>query len=419
MDLIDALHLREPWEALKAKTVPRHGSSIWYYMGGLALFFLCIQIVTGIFLMLYYRPVPESAHDSIQLLITKVPFGELIRSVHAWASNALIALVFIHMFSAFFMRSYRSPRAVLWVTGIVLLLIMLGFGFTGYLLPWDQTSYFATRIGTEIPRAIPIVGDWVASWLRGSKEVTGSTLTRLFALHVAVLPMIAIAFATTHVAITALAGSSVPSGAKIKSTIRFIPNYIMGEAILWLIGLAVLLAVAVLYPWPLGIGYDLLKPTEPPAGVHPEWYFMFLFQSLKYIPEWAVVSFYTLVLVFWMLVPWLDRRSRSGGKNPIFTIIGIVCIAGMAVLTALAYISVDQEITTARMEQGSVSISSNAHSSSGISIDTVTKATNNPAKQHPGSIDTTTWLFLSLAAIAFLILVLILVRSAISKRQST
>ncbi len=419
MDLIDALHLREPWEAIKAKTVPRHCSSIWYYMGGLALFFLCIQIVTGILLMLYYRPVPESAHDSIQLLITKVPFGEVIRSVHAWASNALIALVLIHMFSTFFMRSYLSPRVILWVTGVVLLIIMLGFGFTGYLLPWDQTAYFATRIGTEIPRSVPVFGDWIATWLRGSKEVTGSTLTRMFALHVTVLPMIAFAFAATHIAITALAGSSVPSGAKIKSTIRFIPNYIMGEAIVWLIGLAVLLAVAVLYPWPLGIGYDLLKPSEPPAGVHPEWYFMFLFQSLKYIPEWAVVVSYTLVLIFWTLVPWLDRRSRSDGKSPAFTIIGIVSIAGMAVLTSLAYISVDQEITTARMEQGSVSISTNVHSSSGISIDTVTKATNNPAVQHPGSIDTTTWSFLSIAAIAFLILLLILVRSAITNRQST
>jgi cytochrome b6 len=355
VDLIDATHLREPWEALKAKIVPRHGSSIWYYMGGLALFFFSVQVVTGILLMLYYRPVPESAHDSIQLLITKVPFGQLIRSVHSWSSNALIAIVLIHMFSAFFMKAYRTPRAILWLTGIALLLLMLGFGFTGYLLPWDQTAYFATRIGTEIPRAVPIFGDWIATWLRGSKEVTGSTLTRLFALHVAVLPLIAIAFAVTHVAITSLIGSNIPLGAKVKGVTRFIPNYIMGEAILWLVGLAVLLAVAVLHPWPLGTGYDLMKPTEPPAGVHPEWYFMFLFQSLKYIPEWAVILFYTLLLIFWTLVPWLDRKSQHEEKSSFFTIIGIVAITGVGLLTTLAYVSVNQEKALGKVERRSLS----------------------------------------------------------------
>lgn len=408
MGLIDSFHLREPWEALKAKVVPRHGSSIWYYMGGLALFFLCVQIVTGVLLMLYYRPVPEAAHDSIQLLITKVPFGELIRSVHSWSSNILIALVFIHMFSAFFMKAYRTPRAILWVTGVVLLLLMLGFGFTGYLLPWDQTAYFATRIGTEIPRSVPIIGDWVASWLRGSKEVTGSTLTRLFALHVAVLPMLAIAFAVTHVAITTLAGSSVQRGAKIKSVTRFIPNYIMGEAMLWLLGLAILLVVAVVYPWPLGTGYDLMKPTEPPAGVHPEWYFMFLFQSLKYIPEWMVVLFYSLVLVFWTLVPWLDKKSRRGEKSPLFTIIGIAALAGMTLLTTLAYVSVNREIAVGKIEQGSISDSTS-----------IIPSVQHAATMQSSTPDTMTWLMLSIAAIAFLALVTFIVRAAAAKHSSS
>jgi cytochrome b6 len=407
MSLIDTLHLREPWDALKTKTVPCHRSSIWYYLGGLALFFFAVQIVTGILLLLYYRPLPEAAHDSIQLLIAKVPFGAVIRSLHSWASNALIAIVFIHMFSAFFMKSYRTPRAILWLTGIVLLLLMLGFGFTGYLLPWDQTAYFATRIGTEIPRAVPIFGDWIATWLRGSKEVTGSTLTRLFAMHVAVLPLIAIAFAVTHVAITALAGSSVPRGARVNGETRFIPNYIMGESILWLVGLAVLLAVAVLYPWPLGSGYDLMKPTEPPAGVHPEWYFMFLFQSLKYIPEWAVVLFYTLALVFWTLVPWLDGKSRIGEKSPLFTIIGIVAIAWMTVLTTLAYVSVHQEISAAKIEQRSLPDS------------TMVQLHLNAANAKSPTMEMTTWLVISIAAIGFLILVIFIARAAISKRTDS
>ena len=320
------------------------------------------------------------------------------------------------MFSAFFMKAYRTPRAILWVTGIVLLLIMLAFGFTGYLLPWDQTAYFATRIGTEIPRSVPIFGDWIATWLRGSKEVTGSTLTRLFSLHVAVLPLLAVAFTITHVAITALVGSSEPLATKIKGKARFIPNYIMGESILWLIGLAVLLVVAVIYPWPLGTGYDLMRPTEPPAGVHPEWYFMFLFQSLKYIPEWAVVLFYSLVLIFWTLVPWLDRRSRHGKKSPLFTVIGIVAIAAIGLLTTLAYVSINQEISSAQVEQGHVSDSTVMHSALSAAIDTL-KVSGNAIIQHSSGMDTTTWLVISIGGIAFLVLSLVLVRSALSKPQ--
>ncbi|MDP4199598.1 MAG: cytochrome bc complex cytochrome b subunit [Bacteroidota bacterium] len=344
MTLIDHLHLREPYEALKAKHVPRHKSSMWYYMGGLAFFLFCIQIATGMLLLFYYQPTPEAAHQSLELLITKVPFGSVLRSLHSWSANALISVVFLHMFSTFFMRSYRSPRQILWLTGILLLLLMLGFGFTGYLLPWDSTAYFATRIGTEIPKTVPIFGDAISGLLRGSKNVTGATLTRLFGLHVAVLPLIAVILVGAHVTMTALFGSSLPPGIEAKAKTRFIPQYVLGESILWLIGLAILLCLAVLYPWNLGPAYDLTKPTEPPAGVHPEWYFMFLFQSLKYVPEWLAVLLYTLVLIFWTLVPWLDRKNGRHGRASIFTWLGITAILGMITLTTLAYISVEAEI---------------------------------------------------------------------------
>ncbi len=371
MDLIDDLHLREPWEALKAKTVPRHGSSIWYYFGGLALFFFAIQIVTGLLLLTYYRPTPEAAHQSVQMIVSKVPFGIVIRSIHAWTANILIAIVAIHLFSVFFMKSYRKPRAILWVTGMVLLLILLTFGFTGYLLPWTPTSYFATLIGTELPREIPIFGDLLSEWLRGSKVITGATLTRLYGLHVVLLPMLALAFVTIHVAITSLLGSGVPDGAKIKGETRFLPDYLLGQSIVWLLGLAVLLIVAVFFPWPLGPAYNLAKPSAPPAGVHPEWYFLFFYQSLKYVPEWVAVTFYTLVLLFWTLVPWLDspqvtaegmtasrgvrppRRTPPVWKSQLFTWIGVVFIAGMALLTTLAYFSITQEKASAKVEQTS------------------------------------------------------------------
>ena len=350
-DLINFLHLREPYEAIKAKVVPRHRSSIWYYMGGLALFLLGVQIVTGVLLLIYYQPTPEAAHQSVETIVNKVPFGSLTRSLHSWSANALIAVVFIHMFSTFFMKSYRKPREIMWLTGVVLLLLMLGFGFTGYLLPWDLTAYFATRIGTEVPGSLPLIGDLVVGLMRGAKSVSGATLSRLFALHVAVLPLITLIIAGAHVTMTALFGSSIPIGTKVTGETKFLPRYMMGEAMLWLIGLAILLIVAVLHPWELGPAYDITKPVEPPAGVHPEWYFMFLYQTLKYIPEWAAVALYNVVLIFWAFVPWLDRKAKRGERSPLFTWIGIIAIAGMAVLTTLAYFSVADEKAKANIEQ--------------------------------------------------------------------
>ncbi|HET6401300.1 MAG TPA: cytochrome bc complex cytochrome b subunit [Candidatus Kapabacteria bacterium] len=352
MDLVDALHLREPWEALKIRRIPHHRHSYWYYLGGLALFFLAIQVVTGLLLLCYYRPTPEAANQSVRMIVSNVPFGIVIRSIHAWAANILIAIVIIHTLSVFFMKSYRTPRVILWITGIVLLLILLGFGFTGYLLPWDQTSYFATMIGTELPREIPVVGDILVSWFRGSKEITGATLTRMYGLHVALLPLLALAFAATHVAISTLLGRAVPAGAKVKRETRFIPDYLLGESIIWLIGLAILLVVAVLFPWPLGPAYDLAKPSEPPAGVHPAWYFMFLYQTLKYLPNWATLWFYLIILLFWTLVPWLARVWKSW----LLTGIGIILIAGFGILTTLAYFSVAQEKAGAKIGQISPTI---------------------------------------------------------------
>ncbi len=349
--LIDSLHLRHTAEAVAAKTVPHHRSSIWYYFGGLALMFFTIQIVTGVMLLFYYEPTAELAHKSIERIMTQVPFGWLIRSVHSWSANALMAMIFIHMFSAFLMKSYRTPRYVMWLTGIILLLLMMGFGFTGYLLPWDQTAYFATKIGTEVPRALPWVGDLISSLMKGAKDVNGATLTRMFALHVGVLPVISILLVVVHVVLILLLGSGIPPGAKVTGSTKYFPDYLMKETMLWLVGFGLLIAIAVLYPWELGKAYDLANPTEPPAGVHPEWYFMFLFQTLKIIPEWVAIIGFGILLLFWTFVPFLDRKARRGEKSPIFTYIGIAAILYLCVMTTWAYVAVGDERTAASKEQ--------------------------------------------------------------------
>ncbi|MFQ6113595.1 MAG: cytochrome bc complex cytochrome b subunit, partial [bacterium] len=159
------------------KEVPVHRHSIWYYFGGITLFLFLIQVVTGILLLLYYRPTAEAAFESVQFIMTEVHFGWLIRSIHSWAANLMIAAAFIHMFSVFFMKAYRKPRELTWVSGAVLLLLALGFGFSGYLLPWNELAFFATKVGTEIVAVVPLIGDFLLKYLRGGEDVTGATLT--------------------------------------------------------------------------------------------------------------------------------------------------------------------------------------------------------------------------------------------------
>ena len=219
----------------------------------------------------------------------------------------------------------------------------MGFGFTGYLLPWDETAYFATKIGAEVPNEIPLIGGFISSIIKGSADVSGTTLTRLFALHVAVLPIITILLVVVHVTMVALFGVSTPLGANVKSSEKYFGSYLTKEMMVWLLGFGALIAIATLYPWELGKAYDIANPTEPPAGVHPEWYFMFLFQTLRLVPEWAALLVFGGFLAFWTLVPFLDRHAEHGRKSPVFTIIGIAGIALLGGLTAWAYISVSEE----------------------------------------------------------------------------
>src|SRR5437762_9966149 len=143
---------------LRDKTVPIHRHTIWYYFGGMTLFLFSVQVGTGILLLLYYRPSAETAFESVQFIVTEVQFGWLIRSVHSWSANLMIATLFIHMFSVYFMSAYRKPRELTWLSGVLLLLLAVGFGFSGYLLPWNKLAFFATKLGTEIAGVIPLVG---------------------------------------------------------------------------------------------------------------------------------------------------------------------------------------------------------------------------------------------------------------------
>src|SRR3990172_4486697 len=197
-------------EFMRHKTVPRHRHSHWYYLGGMTLFLYLIQVVTGILLLLYYQPSESAAFESVRFVMTQVRFGWLIRSVHGWCSNLLIAVAFAHMFSTFFLKSYRKPRELTWLSGMFLLFLMLGFGFSGYLLPWNTLSYFATMVGTNIAGQLPLLGESLLRFLRGGENVTGSTLTRFFGFHVAILPALTGILLALHLWLIQKQGMSLP-----------------------------------------------------------------------------------------------------------------------------------------------------------------------------------------------------------------
>ncbi|HEX6906487.1 MAG TPA: cytochrome b N-terminal domain-containing protein, partial [Terriglobales bacterium] len=180
------------WDELRAplrhKTVPIHRYSDWYFLGVITLFLFGVQVCTGILLLLYYRPSANEAFESVQYIMTQVQFGWLVRSVHSWAANLMIFTAFLHMFSVVFLRAYRKPRELTWVSGMLLLFLAMGFGFSGYLLPWNTLAFFATKVGTDIAGQVPFVGHRLMVFLRGGEEVTGATLSRFFGFHVAVLP---------------------------------------------------------------------------------------------------------------------------------------------------------------------------------------------------------------------------------------
>src|SRR5712692_175299 len=273
------------------KTVPQHSHTMWYYFGGVTLFLFVIQVLTGTLLLLYYRPSPAEAYESVQFIMTRVSFGWLIRSIHSWSANLMILSAMIHMFSVVFLRAYRRPRELTWLSGIALLGLSMAFGFSGYLLPWNTISYFATKVGTDMAAAVPWVGPHVARFLRGGNDVGGATLTRFFGFHVAVLPGLTTLLLLTHLALVQKFGISSPPGAEEESRRKgvpipqmpFFPNFFLRELMAWYAALGVLGSLAAIFPWELGVKADPFAPA--PAGIRPEWYFLAPFYTLKLIPS--------------------------------------------------------------------------------------------------------------------------------------
>jgi quinol-cytochrome oxidoreductase complex cytochrome b subunit len=202
--------IRIPLEAFLKKPVPKHAIKWYFCLGGITFALFLIQGVTGILLSLYYKPTTTEAYESILFIMNNVRFGWLIRSIHSWSSTLMIAFCVAHMMRVLITGSYKNPRELNWVAGVVLLLLTLAFGFTGYLLPWDQKALWGSTVGSEILGIIPGIGAWLLGLLRGGMEITGLTLTRFYGIHMLVLPVLAFIFLGVHFIIIRRQGISGP-----------------------------------------------------------------------------------------------------------------------------------------------------------------------------------------------------------------
>ena len=196
--VFNRLGIEELMEDQYNRIVPIHATNYIYCFGGIAFILFLILAVTGILLAVYYQPTPDTAYQSVVNISTNVQFGWWIRSIHRWSASAMVVLVAVHMARVFFTGAYKRPRELNWLSGVVLLMITLGFGFTGYLLPWDQKAYWATRVGTDIAGSTPVIGHFLLVTLRGGENITAATLGRFFTLHVLAFPVIIIVFLGAH-----------------------------------------------------------------------------------------------------------------------------------------------------------------------------------------------------------------------------
>lgn len=328
---------------LANKAVPRHKNSIWYNMGGIALFFLTIQIITGVLLMVYYRPAEP--WSSVQRIVMEVPYGNLIRSIHHWSANLMVLTLFFHMFSTFFMKAYRPPRELTWLTGATLLAMTLLFGFSGYLLPWDDLSFFATRVGVSELEKLPLLGVWLANLVRGGPDVTVDTIGRFYTLHIMVLPLLILAVIGVHLLFIQIQGVSEPDSfaalpPEKKRYENFWSEFMFGEIPVWLFLGALLVALAAAFP------RALMPEADPfasaPAGIKPEWYFLSQYQLLKLFPgsiEFIGLILLTLIPVGIVALPFFDRAIPADDRGRLTAKIGIATLLALLLFTIWGLLS--------------------------------------------------------------------------------
>ncbi len=331
--------LTKVWNEHLAEYYAPKNFNFWYFFGSLALLVLVLQIVTGIWLAMNYKPSAENAFASVEYIMRDVNWGWLLRYMHSTGASAFFLVVYLHMFRALIYGSYRKPRELLWIIGVIIYLAMMATAFFGYLLPWGQMSYWGAQVIVNLFAAVPIVGEELSIWIRGDYVISDATLNRFFAFHFA-LPFILAALVFVHIVALHKVGSNNPDGIEIKKNkdekgiprdgIPFHPYYTVKDIVG--IGVFLILFCAVVFFAPdLGglfleaPNFEPANPLKTPEHIAPVWYFTPYYAMLRAVPPMlnsqfpGVVVMFAAILVFFVL-PWLDRSPVKSirYKGPIF-----------------------------------------------------------------------------------------------------
>lgn len=318
----------------------------WYSLGSILLVIFSIQIITGLLLMLYYVPDVDKAFDSVSFIMNEIPLGRLIRLFHAVGSNMMIIVLLLHMLSVLFMGSYKSPREFHWVTGFILLIMVMGISLTGYLLPWNQLSFWATTVATDCGNAIPVIGEYLVELLRGGKQVGDHTIGRFYTLHVGLLPATISGLIGIHLFLIQRTGVSTPPFGLEDTTnkwknekfvyeehpggIPFFPNFFLQDLISISLYLACFMALVFFTPnlFIPSASYMPANPLVTPSHIKPEWYFLANYQILKLFPSELIgITAQVVAMIFLAILPFLDRGPEKHPlKRPLFTLSAISCI---------------------------------------------------------------------------------------------
>lgn len=321
--------------------VPHHAHrNPAFTLGGLAAALFVVQAITGILLAFYYEPSPEGAYQGTDYIQYELSFGWLIRGVHHWGSSAMVIVVVLHLVRVAFYSAYKRPRELTWISGVALLLVVVSFGFTGYLLPWDQKAYWATKVGTEMAGAVPLVGSLLLRLMRGGTEMGSATLTRFYAVHILILPGLLFLLLIAHLALMRRHGLVGPLRGRPdpSKTVPFYPDHLLHEAGIALAAALGLIVLAKAFPAPLGVPAD---PTDASFVPRPEWYFLFYFQLLTYFPgilePVGVVLIPLLFLGSMVLLPFVDTSAeRRPWKKPLTTTALVLYVIAVLALTTIA-----------------------------------------------------------------------------------
>ena len=308
---------------------PIPGGASWIYVFGSAtLFLFVLQAITGMFLAVYYVPSPDQAYDTVQYIQHEVRFGWFVRGLHHWGASAVMVAIGLHLLQVYLYGAYKPPRELMWMVGVILLLLMLTFGFTGYLLPWDQNAYWATQVGTNMVATVPLIGDFLVRVLRGGESLGALTLSRFFALHVLFLPTLIVSGILLHLFILRRVGPAGPWSEEQarRSSETFYPRQVFMDAVVMLGVFLAVVALALTVEFPLA---DRADPSDHTFTPVPEWYFLFFYQFLKYmsgplepLATWVLPMLLVLGL---LLLPFLDRNpERHPAARPVALASGVV-----------------------------------------------------------------------------------------------